>query len=74
MRASGSPSWSRPAAVVPTWLAIPGLVVGLALIIGSLEFVGPNEPRGWSVAEKLVPIAYVGWSAWLCPLGLAVIV
>jgi hypothetical protein len=43
--------------------------VGLALIIGSLEFVGPNEPRGWSVAEKIVPIAYVAWSAWLVVLG-----
>ena len=58
-----------PAAVVPTWLAFPGFIVALALVIGSLEFVGPNEPRGWSVAEKLVPIAYVGWSVWLVVLG-----
>ena len=58
-----------PATVIPTWLAIPGFIVGLALVIGSLEFVGPNESRGWSVAEKIVPIAYVGWSAWLVVLG-----
>ena len=63
-----------PAAVVPAWLAIPGAIVGLALMVGSLEFVGPNEARGWSVAEKLVPIAYVGWSAWLVVIGILTIV
>lgn len=59
-----------PAAVVPAWMAIPGVIVGLALVVGSLEFVGPNEATGWSLAEKLVPIAYVGWSAWLIVLGI----
>ncbi len=62
-----------PAAIVPTWLALPGVVVGLALMVGSLEFVGPNEATGWSVAEKLVPIAYVGWSAWLIVVGILAI-
>ena len=59
---------------VPGLLAVPGFVIGLALIVGSLEFVGPNEPHGWPVAEKLVPIAYVGWSVWLVVLGLALII
>ena len=59
-----------PPTIVPAWLAIPGFIVGLALMIGSLEFVGPNEPTGWSVADKLVPIAYIGWSAWLVVLGI----
>ena len=58
------------ATAVPAWLAIPGFIVGLALMIGSLEFVGPNESTGWSVADKLVPIAYIGWSAWLAVLGI----
>jgi hypothetical protein len=62
-----------PATTVPVWMAIPGVIVGLALIVGSLEFVGPNEATGWSVAEKLVPIAYVGWSAWLIVLGVLAI-
>ena len=53
---------------------LPGIVVGLALIVGSLEFVGPNEPRGWPVAEKLVPIAYLAWSVWLMVVGIALIV
>jgi Domain of unknown function (DUF4386) len=46
-----------------------GIILGLALVVGSLEFVGRSGDRGWSVAEKLVPIAYVGWSVWLLALG-----
>ncbi len=65
---------AAPGQLVPGPLALPGLVVGLALIAGSLEFVGPNEPHGWSVAEKLVPIAYLAWSVWLIVVGIALIV
>ena len=65
---------SAAAEPVPDVLAAPGILVGLALIVGSLEFVGPNERRGWSVAEKLVPIAYIGWSIWLVALGIALVV
>jgi hypothetical protein len=57
-------------AVVPSWLGVIGLVIGLALVIGSLEFVGPNEARGWAFAERLVPIAYIAWSLWLIAFGL----
>lgn len=62
------------AGVVPTWMAIPGVVVGLALMVGSFEFVGSHESTGWSVADKLVPIAYLGWSGWLIVLGILAIV
>ena len=55
--------------VVPSWLGIVGLVIGVALMIGSLEFVGPNEAYGWAFAEKLVPIAYIAWSLWLVAFG-----
>jgi hypothetical protein len=58
---------------VPFALAIPGVLAGLALVVGSLEFVGPNEARGWPLAEKLVPIAYIVWSVWLIVLGIALI-
>jgi hypothetical protein len=54
-------------------LAFPGIVAGVALLIGSLEFVGPNEPGGWPLAGKLVPIAYVVWSIWLIALGIALV-
>jgi len=50
------------------WL---GAGLGVTLGVGSLEFVGRPGPRGWSVAERLVPIAYIGWSLWLLALGVA---
>jgi hypothetical protein len=59
-------------AILPAWLGILGLPIGLALLIGSLEFVGPNEESGWPLAEMIVPIAYVAWSAWLVAMGVFV--
>ena len=56
-------------AVLPGWLAVIGLIIGVALVIGSLEFVGPNEKDGWPLAGTIVPIAYIGWSLWLVALG-----
>ena len=58
--------------VVAIWLGIAGLPIGAALIVGALEFVGPNEPRGWAFAETLVPIAYISWSIWLVAIGVAI--
>ena len=55
--------------VLPAWLGIVGLPIGLALLVGTLEFVGQNEEDGWSFAGTVVPIAYVAWSAWLVALG-----
>jgi excisionase family DNA binding protein len=40
------------------WLAWPGIVIGLFLIVGSLEFVGRFEEQGWKLAGAIVPIAY----------------
>jgi hypothetical protein len=59
--------------VVPAWLGAIGLVIGLALVVGSLEFVGPNEEHGWAFAEKLVPIAYIAWSLWLVFFGVLLV-
>jgi Domain of unknown function (DUF4386) len=55
--------------VLPSWLGWVGLPIGIALLIGTLEFVGPNEPEGWPLAGTIVPIAYVAWSIWLVALG-----
>jgi len=55
--------------VLPGWLGFIGLPIGVALLIGSLEFVGPNEKDGWSLASTIVPIAYIAWSLWLMALG-----
>ncbi len=59
-------------AVVP-WLGWLGLPIGSALLLGSLEFAGPNERTGWSVAGTIVPIAYVAWSLWLISLGISLV-
>jgi hypothetical protein len=56
-------------AVLPGWLGVIGLPIGVALLVGSLEFVGPNEKDGWPLAETIVPLAYIIWSLWLIGLG-----
>ena len=56
------------------WLAGPGIVIGAALIVGSLEFVGPFEERGWKLAAMIVPIAYTAWSLWLLAAGVVLLV
>jgi hypothetical protein len=56
------------------WLAWPGIIVGLFLIVGSLEFVGRFEEHGWKLAGSIVPIAYIAWSLWLILTGVALLV
>jgi Domain of unknown function (DUF4386) len=60
-------------AVLPGWLGLVGIPIGVALLIGTLEFVGPNEERGWALAGTIVPIAYIAWSLWLIALGVALL-
>ena len=55
------------------WLAWPGLAVGLLLVLGSLEFVGPFEETGWTLAGTIVPIAYTAWSLWLIAVGIVLV-
>ena len=59
--------------VLPGWLGLIGIPIGLALLVGTLEFVGPNEERGWPLAGTIVPIAYIAWSIWLIALGIGFI-
>jgi hypothetical protein len=60
--------------VLPAWLGVTGLTIGVALLIGTLEFVGPNERHGWPLAGKVVPIAYIAWSLWLIGMGVFLLV
>jgi hypothetical protein len=60
-------------AVLPGWLGLIGIPIGVALLIGTLEFVGPHEEHGWSLAGAIVPIAYIAWSIWLMALGIGLI-
>ena len=52
---------------------IIGLVLAPLFVLGSLEFVGPFEVRGWKLAGSLVPFAYIGWSVWLLVLGIGLL-
>ena len=61
-------------AVLPAWLGIVALPIGVALLVGTLEFVGPNERDGWALAGTIVPIAYIAWSVWLIALGVFLLV
>ena len=58
--------------VLPPWLGLIGLPIGVAMLVGSLEFVGRNEERGWALAGTIVPIAYIAWSLWLVVLGVLI--
>ena len=58
----------------PAWLAWPGIAIGLALLLGSLEFVGPFEEKGWQLAGTIVPIAYIAWSLWLVVSGVVLLI
>jgi hypothetical protein len=59
--------------VFPTWLGWIGVMLGLALIVGSAEFAGPFEERGWGFAGMLVPIVYIVWSLWLVAAGITLV-
>lgn len=61
-------------AILPAWLGIVGVPIGVALLIGTLEFVGSNERDGWWLAGTIVPIAYIAWSLWLIGLGVVLLV
>jgi hypothetical protein len=60
--------------ILPGWMAVVGLGIGVALLIGTLEFVGPNERDGWAIAGTIVPIAYIAWSIWLIVLGVLLLI
>ena len=56
------------------WLAWPGVGIGLLLIVGSLEFVGRFEDRGWKLAGAIIPMTYIGWSIWLMASGFVLVI
>jgi hypothetical protein len=60
--------------VLPAWMAVVGVTIGIALLVGSVEFVGPNERDGWALAGTIVPVAYIAWSIWLIVLGVLLLI
>jgi Domain of unknown function (DUF4386) len=61
------------ATALPTWLGWPGIVIGAGLLVGSAEFLGPNEERGWNFAGATIPVLYIAWSVWLLAMGITLI-
>lgn len=59
--------------VLAGWIGVVGIILGLALMFGSLEFVGKHEERGFKLAAVVVPVAYLAWSLWLIVLGVALL-
>lgn len=60
----------------PGWhlaLGSSGILLGLLLVICSMEFVGKNEPNGWALAGSITPFVYIAWSLWLVILGSSII-
>lgn len=64
---------SLQSGTLPAWIAVVGIVIGALLALCSLEFVGPFEREGWSLAATLTPIVYVAWSLWLVATGVALL-
>ena len=58
---------------VASWLGWSGIVIGAGLAVGSAEFLGPNEERGWGLAGAAIPVLYIAWSLWLLAMGIALI-
>jgi hypothetical protein len=58
---------------LPTWLGWPGVVIGAGLAVGSAEFLGHNEERGWGLAGAAILLLYIAWSLWLLAMGIAFI-
>lgn len=55
------------------WLGWPGIIIGLLLVVGSVEFVGRFEEHGWKLAGTIVPITYIAWSMWLIVSGVVLL-
>jgi hypothetical protein len=60
--------------VLPGWLGAIGVPIGIALLVGTLEFVSANEKDGWPLAGTIVPIAYIAWSIWLILIGILLLI
>jgi hypothetical protein len=58
---------------VPAWLGWIAFPIGLGLVVASVEFLGPNEEHGWSLAGVAVPVLYIAWSLWLLGVGVTLI-
>jgi hypothetical protein len=50
-----------------------GILIGIAMLIGALEFVGPVEREGWALAGTIASVGYLAWSIWLIGIGIGLL-
>ncbi|MGC5172178.1 DUF4386 domain-containing protein [Microbacterium sp. DT81.1] len=55
------------------WVGVAGIIIGIALALCSLEFVGHFETKGWRPAAVATPFVYIVWSLWLVGTGVALL-
>ena len=55
------------------WVGVIGILIGIALVLCSLEFVGAFEHAGWKPAAVATPFVYIAWSLWLIATGIALL-
>jgi hypothetical protein len=58
---------------VSGWVGLAGIVIGIALALCALEFVGSFEAKGWKLAGAATPFVYIVWSLWLIVTGIALL-
>lgn len=55
-------------------LGILAIVIGILLIVCSLEFVGSHEQNGWKLAAVITPFVYIAWSLLLVAIGIVALI
>lgn len=58
---------------LPGLLGVTGIVIGIAMLIGALEFVGPFERDGFELAGTIASVGYLAWSVWLVVFGVGLL-
>ena len=58
---------------LPGLLGVSGIVIGIAMLIGALEFVGPFERDGFELAGTIASVGYLAWSIWLIVFGVGLL-
>lgn len=52
---------------------VVALILTPLFLVGSMEFVGPNEQSGWKHAATIATVAYIGLSVWLLGMGISLL-
>lgn len=69
----GGPGLMPSTAFLPGLLGVAGILIGIAMLIGALEFVGPWERDGLGFAGTIASMGYLAWSIWLVVFGIGLL-